>query len=85
MIKGGYKIVDLKKTTIDTENGTTISGIYEALENNYNKAVLLSGIVIDSIEKPDIFVTVTVADSTYTITAYGKTYTITSDDLVKIA
>lgn len=85
MIKGGYKIIDLKDTAIDTTNGTTITGIHDALENNYRKPLILSGIVIDGTEYADAPISVTNADGTFSFTAYGKTYTVTADDLVKIA
>lgn len=85
MIKGGYKIINLRDTAIDTENGTTIAGTYEGIENNYRKPLLLSGIVIEGVEKPDVFIEVTSAENSFTFTAYGKTYTVTNDDLVKIA
>lgn len=85
MVKGGYKIINLNDTEIDTTNGTTIGGIYESIENNYRKPLMLSGIVIDSVEKPDIYIEVTSAENSFTFTAYGKTYTVTNDNLVKIA
>lgn len=85
MIKGGYKIVSLNDIEIPTENGVTIPGIYNIIENNYRKPLLLSGIIIDGVEKADTFITVTTSDSNFTFTAYGKTYTVTSDNLVTIA
>lgn len=85
MIKGGYKIINLKNVAIDTENGTTLTGIYNDIENNYRKPLLLSGVVIDGVEKADTFINVIVSDGNYTFATYGKTYTISSDDLIKIA
>lgn len=85
MIKGGYKIINLKNVAIDTENGTTLTGIYNDIENNYRKPLLLSGVVIDGVEKADTFINVIVSDGNYTFSTYGKTYTISSDDLIKIA
>lgn len=85
MIKGGYKIVNLSDTVIDTTNGTTINGIYESIENNYRKPLILSGVVIDGVEKADTSITVTSGDNSFTFTAYGKTYTVTNADLVTIA
>ena len=85
MVKGGYKIINLNDTEINTTNGTTIAGIYESIENNYRKPLMLSGIVIESVEKPDTYIEVTSAENSFTFTAYGKTYTVTNNDLVKIA
>lgn len=85
MLKGGYKIIDLKGVTIASEGGTTIAGIYNAIENNYRKPLLLSGVVIDGVEKADVFIEVTTTNSNFTFTAYGKTYTVTNADLVTIA
>lgn len=85
MIKGGYKIINLRDTTIDAESGTTIKGVYNALENNYRKSILISGIVIDGVEKADTYTSVNVSGSDYTFTIYGKTYTVNSSDLVTIA
>lgn len=85
MSVGGYKIVDLKNTNVTSADGATISGVYEALENNYRKTVMLSGIVIDGVEYADVYVAPTVADSNYTFTAYGKTFTVTNADKITIA
>lgn len=78
--KGGYKIIDLKNNDLTSSN--TIDGIYDAIEGNYGKPILLSGIVIDSVEKDDIFVNVEVSGSDYIIKAYDRTITITSSDVV---
>lgn len=85
LLKGGYKIIDLKGVTIASEGGTTVTGIYNDIENNYRKPLLLSGIVIEGVEKADVFITVTTSESNFTFTAYNKTYTVTNADLVTIA
>lgn len=79
-MKGGYKIIDLKGN--DLTSTSTIDGIYESIEGNYRKALLLSGIVIDDVEKDDTFVTANVTGDNYVIIAYGRTITITPDDEV---
>lgn len=84
-LNGGYKIIDFKDTNITTENGITVTGTYEALENNHRKAILISGIVIDGVEKPDCFVSCTGGNSeAYTFTAYGHTWTVNTDDTITI-
>lgn len=85
MVKGGYKVVNFKDENITAENGATVSGVYESLENNYHKALMISGVVIDGTEYNDTFVEVTVSGSDYTFTAYGKTFTVTSEDKVTVA
>lgn len=85
MKRGGYKIIDFKDVNILTEGGATVTGIYEEIEKRHRKAILVSGITIDGIEKPDCFVDCEVSGSNYTFTAYGKTFTITNADKVTIA
>lgn len=85
MVKGGYKIIDFKDINIVTGTGATVTGIYESIEESHRKAILISGITIDGIEKPDCFVDCEIADSNYTFTAYGKTFTVTNADLVTFA
>lgn len=79
--KGGYQIIDLKGNDLIGAS-FTISGIYDVLEGNYNKAILLSGIVIGGVEYDDVFTTPKVVSSKYVLDAYGYTLTIDDDDLV---
>ena len=55
-IKGGYKLIDLKdsKLTVGGE-GVTVKGIYNSIENSYNKPLILTGIHIGGIERNDVF------------------------------
>lgn len=87
MKKGGYKIIDLKDNDLKTSetNGITIDGLYEAIENSYRKPLLLSGLVIEGVEKNDVFVNPSVSGGDYTLETYGYTITVTSDDNVKIS
>lgn len=82
---GGYKIINLKNVNITTESGGTVQGVYESLENNYRKSLMLSGIVIDSVEYADCYIMATVSESNFTFTAYGKTFTVTNEDKITIA
>lgn len=85
-IKGGYKLIDLKdsKFTVGGE-GITIKGIYNSIENSYNKPLILTGINIGGIEKNDVFVDFAVDSGSYVanISATEK-ITITNADLVTI-
>lgn len=85
MIKGGYKIIDFKDVNILTGAGATVQGIYEDIEKTHRKAIMVSGITIDGVEKPDCFVDCEVSGSDYKFSAYGKTFTITSENKVTFA
>lgn len=83
---GGYKVIDFDNTDLVTTNtdGVTIPGIYESIENSYRKPLVLGNLVIDGVEKNDVFSSSTHADNEYTFTAYGHTITISNLDIVKI-
>lgn len=83
-MRGGYKLINLHDMEISAE-GVVIPGIHAALEDNYRKALLITGIVIDKVEKPDTYTEVSVADGSFTFLVYGKTITVTSEDKVMIA
>lgn len=86
MINGGYKIINLldKNLSIDGD-AVNIPGIYDSVENNYRKVLLLSGIVIDGIEKPDAFVTFTNNAGNYETTFENVKITISNDDNITIS
>ena len=83
-LKGGYKISDFKDTNLVTGKASTIEGVYDAIESNYRKALLISGIVIDGVEKADCFVSFTISSGNYVSEIYGLTLTITSADAVTV-
>lgn len=82
---GGYKMVSFGNVNIASEGGATIDGIYEAFENNYNKPLMIGDVTIDNVEKPNVYIDYTIADSNYTFSAYGKTFTVANDNKVTIA
>lgn len=84
-LKGGYKIIDFKDINLVTGTASTITGVYDAIKSNYRKAILISGIVIDGVEKADAFVELTVNTSNYVGSLYGKTLTITNADKVTVS
>lgn len=85
MKKGGYQIIDLKNTPLTSGSGAmVIDGIYSSIEST-NKAILVSGIVIDGVEHNDTFVELTEDGSNYVGTMYGKTITIQDNDVVSVA
>lgn len=81
MLKGGYQIIDLKGENL-TENAVTIPGIYDSIEGNYHKPLLLSGIVIGGIERPDVYTSASVNSSNYVLPLYNGSITVTSENLV---
>lgn len=83
--KGGYQILDLKGTALTAGSASTIKGIYETLEGNYHKPVLVSGLVIGDTVYADAYVTFTVSESNYIGKAYGYNITITDDDEITVA
>lgn len=85
-IKGGYKLIDLKdcKLTVGG-NGVTVKGIYNSIENSYNKTLILTGINIGGVERNDVFIDFSDDSGSYVsnISATEK-ITITNADLVTI-
>ena len=86
-IKGGYKLIDLKGNKLTVGGGgVTVKGIYNSIENSYNKPLILTGINIGGSERNDIFIDFSYNSGSYVanISATEK-ITITSADLVTIA
>lgn len=87
-IKGGYKLIDLKdsKLTVGDGAGVTVKGIYNSIENSYNKPLILTGINIGGVERNDVFIDFSDDSGSYVanISATEKII-ITSADLVTIA
>ena len=85
MIKGGYKIIDLKNTPFEVGGATMmIEGIYDSIEGSYRKPLLVTGLVMDGRECNDVFVTPMMESTNYVLTAYGKNIVITDTDAVTI-
>lgn len=85
MLKGGYKIIDLKDVNLITDEAAVkIDGIYEAIEGNYRKPLLVSGLTIDGVEKADFFAIATISDSSFEIKYDTKKITISDADEVII-
>lgn len=81
---GGYKIIDFKDVNIQTGESVVVAGTYESIESSYRKALMISGVTIDGVEKNDCFVDCAFADNSFTFSAYGKTFTITNDDTISL-
>lgn len=74
-------MVDFKNANLSS-TATTIKGIYNMIEGNYYKPLLLSNLVIDNINKPSIYAEVSVSETNYSFSVYGGTITITEEDKV---
>ncbi len=83
-MKGGYKIIDLQNQNLTIDTPITLRGVYESIENSYHKPLLLSGIIIDNIDKNDIYITPILDNTNYTLDLYGYNLTITQDDLITL-
>ena len=90
MFKGGYKLIDFRENNIVLSKPTTIKGVYEAIEHNYRKPTLITGLVVGSVEKEDTFVNFEHGENVYNgllgMTANNKVLfiTITNEDAVTI-
>lgn len=81
--KGGYKIIDFKDKNLTSS--PTIDGIYDSIENNYRKPLLLSGLVIGGVEKASVFAIATLSSTSFVFSnIYGYNITITDEDGVSI-
>lgn len=85
-LKGGYKVIDFKAMPL-SGNATTIPGIYEAIEGNFHKRLIASGIVVDSKELNDTEIIPKVSGDDFIIDVYEGEYTLTinDDDEVTVA
>lgn len=54
MLKGGYQIIDLEDREFKIGVGQVFEGIYDRIEGN-RKAILISGLNVDGIEKRDCY------------------------------
>lgn len=90
MFKGGYKLIDFKENNIALTVPTTIKGVYDAIEHNYRKPTLITGLVIGNVEKEDTFVNFEHGENEYSgllgMTASDKVLfiKITNEDAVTI-
>lgn len=81
MRNGGYKIIDLKDVSL---NGTAkkVAGLHEEIENSYRKPLLVSGIVINGVERNDMFAEPLVSGNSYVFHLYSGKITVTNQDMV---
>lgn len=81
MGKGGYKIIDLQHKA----SGSTINGIYEAIESNLYKPILLENILLSGNEITNQYVEVSISGTDFILKNDTIKVTIDDDDVVTIA
>lgn len=89
MKKGGYKIIDFEGTELSS-TAVEILGIFEQIMDNYEKPILVSGVILDGELQDDAYADVKgliAADlSKYLeLTVYGGVITVTEDGDVTFA
>ena len=77
MFKGGYKLINLHNVNLKTGIGTTINGVYDAIKSSYRKPIILTGVVLGSVETNDTFVNVTIDNGNYKMTVPSKADLVT--------
>lgn len=55
MRKGGYRIINLKGAAFTSGKAANVVGAYEATNNPYGKATMISGLVVSNVEYPDFY------------------------------
>lgn len=81
----GYQIINLRNTPFETNGATMmLDGIYDQIEGNNRKPILLDGIVIDDIEYPAIYAQRKIVGSAFVFDVYGKRITIEDTDAVSV-
>ena len=82
MFKGGYKLINLHNVNLKTGVGTTINGVYDAIKSSYRKPIILTGVVLGSVETNDTFVNVTIDNGNYKMNVPTGVIVVTKADLV---
>lgn len=93
--KGGYLIIDLKNidlNSIDSDGGTydwsnnsgLLPDLYNVLEQNYFKQVLVTGIKIYGIERNDFITTIYLNGTSYSFNVYGFTVNIVDKETMGV-
>ena len=87
--KGGYLGINLGGANLASSGSSiTVEGIYNKLEGNYGKPILLGGLVINSVEFIPLMVTCTTSGGNYILSFIGSTssyvLTINSEDNVQL-
>lgn len=77
-MKGGYLVIDMHG--MDVETGGTVSGIYNNIESNYHKPIVIHNITKNGVKQVDEYATKVTMAEPIVITTGSTVYTIDSDD-----
>lgn len=79
-IKGGYKIINFKGIPLNKDSKVTIDGIYDSIKKSYRKPLLFSGVNIEHVIYPDMFIQAILTSARYEVTLDNVKLYITSDN-----
>lgn len=85
-MRGGYKIINFKNIPFETGGATMmIEGLYNEIESNFNKAILISGLNIDNIEINEMYINPISLGGTYRFHLNNtKSVIVTDADAVSV-
>lgn len=89
-MNSGYLTISLEGNNFSSGTSKTIEGIYERIEGNYGKPILLGDFSFNGVERPSRYVTLGTNGTDFVgVVSITENYnmlfiTITSDDLVTI-
>jgi len=84
MIKGGYKIVDFKGNSL-SDTAVTMNGMYAQIVDDYNKTIMVSGVILSGELQDDAYVSVKVGDGYVELSVYGGVITVNDNDEITFA
>lgn len=88
MIKGGYKIVNFKGIPLTSGSASTIKDTYAEMSNSYNKATIISGLVVGNVSYPDFFAPFVANEGVYetdvVISGHNLTIRVAANDRVTV-
>lgn len=87
-MRGGYKIIDFKQYALTSGQETSIVGIYASIANSYNKATMISGMIVGDVAYPDFFAPFIAGEGNFSshvvIDTASITIEVTADDNVTV-
>jgi len=78
----GYKLINFKNIDLKTTVATEIAGIYETIESNYRKPLVLERLVLDGVEVIDKWVNAQVENNKFTFAIPEGTIEVDNNDQV---
>ena len=65
-MRGGYQLINLHGHAITAGEAATVKGIYEAVEGNYHKMTIVTGLVLNGVEHNDLPISLDKGESEFT-------------------